>query len=210
VPTADPVRPAEIGDGAAPALQQVGDGAPGRRPLLVDDGGDAVAVQALADRDHRHAALLQLAQLRPDGGHRDDVGGGQRHPAQAHGGGGLQDGAQPLGRMVEVVEHEVEADGAERRLHMLGQGGIDVLLDVADEQADGVAAAAAQALGHAVGLEVELAHGGQHALARGLADVALAAQHAGDGGRGHARQARHVQDGGHGDSLGSSNLGRGF
>jgi hypothetical protein len=117
--------------------------------------------------------------------------------------------AQPLGAG-RVVEHEVEADGAERRLHMLGQGGIDVLLDVADEQADGVAAAAAQALGHAVGLEVEFAHGGQHTLARGLADVALAAQHAGDGGRGHARQARHVQDGGHGDSLGSSNLGRGF
>ena len=64
--------------------------------------------------------------------------------------------------------------------------------EVGDDEADGVGASAGQAARHHVGLVVQLLHALQHALAGLFADVAVAAQHLGDGDGGDAEIARDV------------------
>jgi hypothetical protein len=55
--------------------------------------------------------------------------------------------------VIEVVEQHIQADLSQPCLHMLGKGGVEVLLDVTHQQGHAAPAPAAEALRHAVGLE---------------------------------------------------------
>ena len=108
------------------------------------------------------AALMTGGQLL----HVHDMRRRQQDAAQAERGRALEEMAQPVLAMAEIEQHQVEPQRLELALHVLGERGVDALLDVAGHQRHRAAAPDPEAARHLVGPVAELLDRLQHARPR--------------------------------------------
>ncbi|CNF63703.1 Uncharacterised protein [Mycobacterium tuberculosis] len=204
-------RDAEVGEGAAEgALAHPGGGAGG----AAEEGDAPVPEPGEVLGEGPHAARV----VGEDG---RDVRQARQHPVGEHHAGAHPGGGAPVGRLpgghrddavhplldeplhdlglagrvaVRGVDDDVLAEAAGAGQHAGDQLGAERVGDVRDDQPDAAAAAQLEAPAEGARAVVQLAGGGQHALAGGRAHRA-AGEHAGHGGDADARRRGHVLDG---------------
>src|ERR1035438_4825306 len=182
-------RPGDMGDAAAPALDQVAGGEAAYGFVVGADIGSAGPGEAPVDQDVGDAAGFDAFE---EAERRRRLGRGEQQTIHLARQQAVHFAALQRAVLFGIADHDVVAQRADSGGDALGDLGEEGVHQIGNDHSDHEGAARRETARHPVGLVVELLDAGQHPAARFRADIGASPDYLGNGHHADVEIARDV------------------